>query len=430
MNQVNLSTKTRLAIVVLIALSSATLSLLAACDPQPAQPCPDLACACPAPCSDEPDRGPLMGVSSSTTHFTNVQAEDVTVTDDLSVTDDTTLSDDLDVSGDLSVGNGTPSITLNGEDAYIEGTFEVDGASEFDGALNVDGAADFDSTVDIAGNVSDGAGTLTLADDVLVDGQADVVQLTVQNYATPTNASLVIEDSGGTDVVALSVASAAAGSVDFLDVTDTLPALDGSDTVIGLDLNITGADHTGSSNVIYGLDLDLTTADAQADEIALELTDTDWDTGIKGALNLEHIVFPSAMSTAIITTTDGALWTIAEGEIWLVHALVCQITTNFDCTGDDCILHIGDGGDEDGLLDLDDGELQTSDTEITGAPAGWQGLSGNTVGAYLSASSMIGFIYAPSGAAETIDIKIEDSSDQSNPTGGAATCYLFYTRIQ
>jgi hypothetical protein len=279
-----------------------------------------------------------MGVSSSTTHFTNVQAEDVTVTDDLSVTDDTTLSDDLDVSGDLSVGDGTPSITLNGEDAYIEGTFEVDGASEFDGALNVDGAADFDSTVDIAGNVSDGAGTLTLADDVLVDGQAD--------------------------------------------------------------------------------------------EIALELTDTDWDTGIKGALNLEHIVFPSAMSTAIITTTDGALWTIADGEIWLVHALVCQITTNFDCTGDDCILHIGDGGDEDGLLDLDDGELQTSDTEITGAPAGWQGLSGNTVGAYLSASSMIGFIYAPSGAAETIDIKIEDSSDQSNPTGGAATCYLFYTRIQ
>lgn len=42
---------------------------------------------------------------------------------------------DLSVTGDLKVGNGTPSVTQNGEDAYIEGTFEVDGAARFDGQV-------------------------------------------------------------------------------------------------------------------------------------------------------------------------------------------------------------------------------------------------------------------------------------------------------
>ncbi|MEK7824760.1 MAG: hypothetical protein AAB290_06945, partial [Candidatus Eisenbacteria bacterium] len=37
--------------------------------------------------------------------------------------------------GDLIVGNGTPGVAQNGEDGYIEGTFEVDGAAQFDGAV-------------------------------------------------------------------------------------------------------------------------------------------------------------------------------------------------------------------------------------------------------------------------------------------------------
>jgi hypothetical protein len=35
----------------------------------------------------------------------------------------------------VKVGNGTPTTTMNGEDAYVEGTFEVDGAARFDGAI-------------------------------------------------------------------------------------------------------------------------------------------------------------------------------------------------------------------------------------------------------------------------------------------------------
>lgn len=47
----------------------------------------------------------------------------------------TDATDGLNIlTGNLKVGNGTPGVTLNGEDAYVEGTFEVDGAQQFDGA--------------------------------------------------------------------------------------------------------------------------------------------------------------------------------------------------------------------------------------------------------------------------------------------------------
>jgi len=39
--------------------------------------------------------------------------------------------------GNLKVGNGTPGVSLNAEDAYIEGTLEVDGAVTFDGNLDI-----------------------------------------------------------------------------------------------------------------------------------------------------------------------------------------------------------------------------------------------------------------------------------------------------
>lgn len=46
------------------------------------------------------------------------------------------------LTGNLKIGNGTNNTTLNGEDAYIEGTLEVDGTADLDGS--VDAAADVD----------------------------------------------------------------------------------------------------------------------------------------------------------------------------------------------------------------------------------------------------------------------------------------------
>jgi hypothetical protein len=45
------------------------------------------------------------------------------------------------LTGNLKVGNGTPGVTLNGEDAYVEGTLEVDGAVQLDGAMSINGGA-------------------------------------------------------------------------------------------------------------------------------------------------------------------------------------------------------------------------------------------------------------------------------------------------
>jgi hypothetical protein len=117
------------------------------------------------------------------------------------------------------------------------------------------------------------------------------------------------------------------------------------------------------------------------------------------------------------------LWTVADGEIWIVHDVLIKVSSNFDCTGDDCTLKIGDGNDDNGLLDLVDAELQAADTEGTGFAAGWQGQLAATKGAYLVDSD---FVYAPSGAAETIDITIGGTS----PAAGAATVYIIYTRVQ
>lgn len=142
--------------------------------------------------------------------------------------------------------------------------------------------------------------------------------------------------------------------------------------------------------------------------------------------SLENVgMLPTLQSAAVITSSAGALWTVGSGEVWNVHRVFCKITTNFDCSGDDCALIIGDGNDTDGFLVLADAELQTADTEGTGFAAGWQGLVSATVGAYLDAQGS--FIYA---AADTIDVDIRDASAGTNPTAGAGTCYIDYTRLQ
>ena len=139
------------------------------------------------------------------------------------------------------------------------------------------------------------------------------------------------------------------------------------------------------------------------------------------AIGTENLRLPTIDSASIITSTDAALWTVGATEVWYIERVFCNVTTNFDCTGDDCTLNIGPSGDADGLLDLDDAELQAADVEVTGLPAGWQGFgSTDTRGALLAAGS--GVILAN----ETITGTVGGTS----PAAGAATCYVVYTRLQ
>lgn len=222
--------------------------------------------------------------------------------------------------------------------------------------------------------------------------------------------------------------------VEDLDVTDDLTVADDAtitdDLTVTDDLTISGdiavagdltiGDGTPSGNALGGLEDLYVEGGVEIDGIL------DVDSAIYQDITLENIGnLPTIDNAAVITSSNAAIWTVGAAEIWFVWAVYCDITTNFDCTGDDCTLIIGDGNDTDGFLVLADGEMQAADAEYTGAAAGWHGLHTDSMGAYLS--GLAPFVY---DGTDTIDIKIEDASDQSDPAAGAATCYIVYTRVQ
>lgn len=90
----------------------------------------------------------FQDATNETVVIAKTDAGDLTITTDAS--DGVTV-----LTGDLRVGNGVAgTAAMNGEDLYVEGESEFDGAMEVDGALNVDGAADFDNTVSLDGAVT------------------------------------------------------------------------------------------------------------------------------------------------------------------------------------------------------------------------------------------------------------------------------------
>lgn len=185
---------------------------------------------------------------------------DVSVGDDLTVTDDITAGGDVTITGGLEVTGGvtgtnvltsgnqtiagiktfstpaaftggvtgpivvtgptaaataTPAVVMNNTGAAntslrveTQATpwFEVynNGAARLYSTLKVDGASD------LIGNIADSGGVLTVADNMIIDGQADAIQLTVQGHSTQNTSLLVLETSDGTDVLTASNA----GNVD------------------------------------------------------------------------------------------------------------------------------------------------------------------------------------------------------------------------
>jgi len=158
----------------------------------------------------------------------------------------------------------------------------------------------------------------------------------------------------------------------------------------------------------------------------------DADGGVDAVVGTENIGLPTIHSTSITYTAaaggSGTVATIGDGEIWFVHKVFVHTTTSFDCTGDDAFLHIGDGNDADGFLALADASIQSDFTEATGFAAGWGGIENGSAGAYTTDDGGP-FVYAPSGAAETIDWLLDETSGETI-TAGAATIYVLYTRIQ
>lgn len=131
------------------------------------------------------------------------------------------------LTGSVKIGNGTVNAPINGEDLYVEGTLDVDGAAY------------------LQGNVSDADGAFTVADNTVIDGAADAIQLTVQGYTTQTNVLQTWEQSDGTDVATMTNAGALNIASNFSYGTDDLYplgyALAGYEIVCGTTSTFTGS---------------------------------------------------------------------------------------------------------------------------------------------------------------------------------------------
>lgn len=166
---------------------------------------------------------PLVGTAATgDTNFTNVVASgDITAGDDLTVADDAIVSGDLTVIG-TTTQTGAPTfngkLTVNDQvlidgdsdeiqltvQGYTTQTASLMVLEQSDGTdkltVSNDGNLVVVGTSDLQGNISDSAGTLTVADNALIDGAADAEQLVVQGNGTQTSNSFVVEQSDGTDV--------------------------------------------------------------------------------------------------------------------------------------------------------------------------------------------------------------------------------------
>lgn len=97
-------------------------------------------------------------------------------------------------------------------------------------------------------------------------------------------------------------ANAAGGSKNPWDWTCTLGIMDGSDDFTLFDVNITNADHTGSSNTVQVLDIAAITGDAHATETGIKIG-AGWDAGIDSASPaLLHVLATDTITCAGGTT--------------------------------------------------------------------------------------------------------------------------------
>jgi cytoskeletal protein CcmA (bactofilin family) len=120
-------------------------------------------------------------------------------------------------------------------------------------------------TSDLRGNVSDGGGAFTVADNAAITGQADAVQLTVTGYTTQTNSILVVEDSNGDDRLSVDntggviiagnagtdLTNVLTGSVKIGDGTPDV-AQDGEDLYVESQLEVDGATRLDGTTTING----------------------------------------------------------------------------------------------------------------------------------------------------------------------------------
>ena len=145
--------------------------------------------------------------------------------------------------------------------------------------------------------------------------------------------------------------------------------------------------------------------------------------------------FPQWATAAFTYTADtgfdaGTVVAVPVGELWGIHSVLVNVTTDVACTGDDSALLLGDATNNIGFMYLADAELQKADTEDTGFAAGWQGMAAATMGPYLDLNHNT-FVY--DNRAGTVPITVTATLSETSGTTittGEFTVYVNYTKIE
>jgi hypothetical protein len=159
--------------------------------------------------------------------------------------------------------------------------------------------------------LTDGLTTDTSNFRLEVNGKETGKALAVFNETGDQN--IFVASSSGTSLFQIAHnGTTAAPSVNYLTLNPTVPIMDGSDTIRGLNINLTNADHTGSNNILYGIDIQNIVNDSQASQIGINIG-SGWNTGvlIAGSSNSTGVQITNAFSsgTGIFMNGLGALTT-------------------------------------------------------------------------------------------------------------------------
>jgi hypothetical protein len=227
------------------------------------------------------------------------------------------------LTGNLKVGNGTPTVTLNGEDAYVEGTFEVDSTSRFDAAMTISsGGANITGGLTLTTNGATFSGVTTdittgtnEAFTVAPNGSGD----TIFSVDSDTNVQITASAAPGVDMLAITNAGQGVtttgvngASITFVQADDA----DATDTNAGLSIAITNS--SGDADTLYGVNIAGITGGTST-EYALNIG-TGWDRGISSGSQIVVTAGGASITggvtvvdTGLTVTTGGA--TISSGAL-------------------------------------------------------------------------------------------------------------------
>lgn len=179
-----------------------------------------------------------------------------------------------------AIATAVPGVVINQNG--VSNPFEIRAANTPVFSVNAAGDLTYSGTPVVNGASYVNAPTaIATATPALFVNSAGVSNLfEVRDAATPV---FQVHDSGDIDVIGGMPGANTSG--DVLDITSTGPAINGSDVIQVIDINLTGGAATGEGNELIGIDLALTTADVQARERAILANDADWEMAMDAGAN-------------------------------------------------------------------------------------------------------------------------------------------------